>query len=159
MQKRVIYHIDVNAAFLSWEAAYRIHHFGAKTDLRNEIAAVGGDMAMRYGIILAKLLPAKRYGIKPGESIMEARQKCPFLKLVPPNYTLYEACSKAFMEILREYTPDIEQYSIDEAFILCDRVIVVTNNYFTSSAIELAQSNDVILWNRDILKEKIKELM
>lgn len=115
--RRVIFHIDVNSAFLSWEAVYRIHHLGAKNDLRDEVAAVGGDMAMRHGIILAKSIPAKKYRIQTGESIMEARQKCPHLKLVPPNYELYEKCSRAFMEILRQYSPDVEQYSIDEAFV------------------------------------------
>lgn len=115
--KRVIFHIDVNSAFLSWEATYRIHHLGAKVDLRNEVSAVGGDISMRHGIILAKSIPAKKYGIQTGETVLEAKQKCPFLKLVPPNYSLYEACSKAFMDILRQYTPDVEQYSIDEAFL------------------------------------------
>lgn len=114
---RVIFHIDVNSAFLSWEAVYRLYHLGAKTDLRNEVSAVGGDMAARHGIILAKSIPAKKYGIRTGETVLEAKQKCPFIKLVPPNYTLYEACSNAFMEILRQYTPDVEQYSIDEAFL------------------------------------------
>lgn len=114
---RVIFHIDVNSAFLSWEAVYRLHHLGGKVDLREEIAAVGGDMAMRHGIILAKSIPAKRYHIKTGESIMEAKRKCPDLILVPPNYGLYEKCSAAFMEILRQYSPDVEQYSVDEAFV------------------------------------------
>ena len=115
--RRVIFHVDVNSAFLSWEAVYRIYHLGAKTDLRDEIAAVGGDMAMRHGIILAKSIPAKKYGVKTGESIVEAKQKCPQLKLVPPNYHLYDECSRAFMEILRRYSPDVEQYSVDEAFV------------------------------------------
>lgn len=115
--KRVIFHIDVNSAFLSWEAVYRLYHLGGKVDLRDEVAAVGGDMAMRHGIILAKSIPAKKYGVKTGESIVEARQKCPHLKLVPPNYSLYEKCSSAFMDILRQYSPDVEQYSIDEAFV------------------------------------------
>ncbi|MDY3249806.1 MAG: DNA polymerase IV [Candidatus Choladocola sp.] len=115
--KRVIFHIDVNSAFLSWEAVYRVYHLGAKTDLREKIAAVGGDMAMRHGIILAKSIPAGKYGIKTGESIVEAKQKCPQLMLVPPNYTLYDTCSRAFMDILRQYSPDVEQYSVDEAFV------------------------------------------
>ena len=115
--EKIVFHIDVNSAFLSWEAVYRIHHLGCRTDLRQEVAAVGGDMAMRHGIILAKSIPAKRYHIQTGESIMEARQKCPFLELVPPNYSLYERCSAAFMEILRQYSPCVEQYSIDEAFM------------------------------------------
>ncbi len=115
--ENVIFHIDVNSAFLSWEAVYRICHLGGTVDLRDEVAAVGGDMAMRHGIILAKSIPAKKYNIKTGESIMEALQKCPRLKLVPPNYGLYEKCSAAFMEILRQYSPEVEQYSIDEAFV------------------------------------------
>ena len=114
---RVIFHIDVNSAFLSWEAVYRLYHLGGRVDLREEVAAVGGDMAMRHGIILAKSIPAKKYGIKTGESIVEARQKCPQLMLVPPNYHLYDECSRAFMEILRQYSPEVEQYSVDEAFI------------------------------------------
>lgn len=115
--KNIIFHIDVNSAFLSWEAVYRLHHLGGTVDLRNEIAAVGGDMAMRHGIILAKSIPAKKYQIQTGESIVEARQKCPNLIIVPPNYELYDRCSKAFIEILKQYSPDVEQYSIDEAFV------------------------------------------
>lgn len=114
---KVIYHIDVNSAFLSWEAVYRLFHLHGTVDLREEVAAVGGDMAMRHGIILAKSIPAKKYNIQTGESIVEAKQKCPHLKLVPPNYGLYEKCSKAFIEILKSYSPEVEQYSIDEAFV------------------------------------------
>ena len=116
-RRNVIFHIDVNSAFLSWEAVYRLHHLGGKEDLREKVSAVGGDMAMRHGIILAKSIPAKKFHIKTGETILEAKQKCPELILVPPNYGLYEKCSKAFMDILRRYSPTVEQYSIDEAFV------------------------------------------
>lgn len=116
-RRNVIFHIDVNSAFLSWEAVYRLHHLGGKEDLREKVSAVGGDMVMRHGIILAKSIPAKKFHIKTGETILEAKQKCPELILVPPNYGLYEKCSKAFMDILRRYSPDVEQYSIDEAFV------------------------------------------
>lgn len=115
--KNIIFHIDVNSAFLSWEAVYRIAHKGGKLDLREAASAVGGDVSMRHGIILAKSIPAKRYGIQTGETIFEAQRKCPELVLVPPNYGLYEKCSEAFIEILREYSDIVEQYSIDEAFI------------------------------------------
>ena len=115
--KNIIYHIDVNSAFLSWEAVFRLAHKGGTLDLREIPAAVGGDMAMRHGIILAKSIPAKKYGIQTGETILEAKRKCPNLVLVPPNYSLYEKCSAAFMSILREYSDVVEQYSIDEAFI------------------------------------------
>ena len=116
-REKVIFHIDVNSAFLSWEAVYRLHHLGGKQDLRSEVSAVGGDMAKRHGIILAKSIPAKRYHIQTGETIIEALRKCPDLILVPPNYSLYEKCSQAFMEILRRFSPDVEQYSVDEAFV------------------------------------------
>ncbi len=115
--KRIIFHIDVNSAFLSWEAVYRLAHKGDTKDLREFPSAVGGDMATRHGIILAKSIPAKKYGIKTGETILEAQRKCPGLVLVPPDYGLYEKCSAAFMEILREYSDIVEQYSIDEAFL------------------------------------------
>ena len=115
--KNIIYHIDVNSAFLSWEAVYRIRHKGGTVDLREIPSAVGGDMALRRGIILAKSIPAKEYGIQTGSTIPEAQRKCPNLVLVPPNYSLYEKCSAAFMNILREYSDVVEQYSIDEAFI------------------------------------------
>ena len=117
MFDNIIYHIDVNSAFLSWEATYRLYHKGGKVDLREQVAAVGGDVTMRHGIILAKSIPAKQYNIKTGESLMEAKQKCPDLIIVPPNYNLYEQCSAAFMRILREYSDMVEQYSIDEAFV------------------------------------------
>ncbi|MCL2718627.1 MAG: DNA polymerase IV [Lachnospiraceae bacterium] len=115
--RRLIFHIDVNNAFLSWEAAYRIHHLNGTEDLRVMDSAIGGDIESRRGIILAKSLSAKRYGIKTGESIPEALKKCPHLFIVPPHYQLYERCSKAFIEILKDYSPDVEQFSIDEAFI------------------------------------------
>ena len=114
---KIIFHIDVNSAFLSWEAVYRLAHKGGREDLREIASAVGGDMALRHGIILAKSIPAKKYGIKTGQTILEAKRKCPTLVLVPPNYNLYEQCSAAFIEILREYSDTVEQYSIDEAFI------------------------------------------
>ena len=100
--KNIVFHVDVNSAFLSWEAVYRLAHKGGKQDLREIASAVGGDIALRHGIILAKSIPAKKYGIRTGEAIWEARRKCPALVLAPPNYNLYEKCSAAFMEIQRE---------------------------------------------------------
>lgn len=117
MFDRVIFHIDVNSAFLSWEAVYRMRELGGTVDLRDQVCAVGGDAAARRGIILAKSLKAKAYGVRTGESILEARKKCPNLELVPANYPLYKKCSQAFLNILREYSPTVEQYSIDEAFV------------------------------------------
>ena len=114
--QRVIFHVDVNSAFLSWEAAERLRLAGGP-DLRLETAAVGGDMASRHGVILAKSIPAKKMGVRTGESIGEALRKCPSLILVPPNHTLYRQRSRQLMAILEEYTPLVEQASIDEAFM------------------------------------------
>ena len=115
--KRVIFHVDVNSAFLSWEACYRLHHLGGKQDLREIVSAVGGDQEKRHGIILAKSIPAKKYHIQTGETVVSAKQKCPELVLVPPNYDLYNRSSKALIRMLEDYTDRIEQYSIDEAFL------------------------------------------
>lgn len=115
--KRVIFHVDVNSAFLSWEACYRIHHLGGTQDLRNLVSAVGGDQEKRHGIILAKSIPAKKYKIQTGETVVSAKQKCPGLILVPPNYDLYNRSSKAMVKLLGEYSDRIEQYSIDECFL------------------------------------------
>ena len=115
--KKIIFHIDVNSAFLSWEAVYRLAHKGSALDLREVPSAVGGDVTKRHGIILAKSIPAKKYGVQTGETLSEARRKCPDLLLAPPNYGLYRECSAAFLGILREYSDLVEQYSIDEAFV------------------------------------------
>lgn len=115
--ENIIFHIDVNSAFLSWEAVYRLAHKGSALNLREVPSAVGGDVTKRHGIILAKSIPAKKYGVQTGETLTEARRKCPSLLLVPPNYSLYRECSAAFLDILREYSDLVEQYSIDEAFV------------------------------------------
>ena len=115
--KRVIFHVDVNSAFLSWEAVYRLKHLSGNLDLRKVSSAVGGDVTKRHGIILAKSIPAKKYGIHTGQSVTEALQKCPGLLLVPPNYNLYQRSSQSFIRILKEYSPAVEQYSIDEAYM------------------------------------------
>lgn len=118
MEKRVYFHIDVNSAFLSWEAVDRLEKGDESTvDIRNIPSAIGGDVAKRHGIVLAKSIPAKKYGIVTGESISEALKKCPSLFVAPPNHKLYQKYSEAFIKILEDYSPDIEQFSVDEAFI------------------------------------------
>lgn len=117
MSDRIIFHIDVNSAFLSWEATYRVNILGETEDLREIPSAVGGDIEKRKGIILAKSIPAKKYHIQTGEPIIAALEKCPHLKIVKPNFNLYTSCSKAFMSILEEYSTIVEQYSIDEAYM------------------------------------------
>lgn len=114
--KRLIFHIDVNSAYLSWEAAYRLQH-GSKLDLREVPSVVGGDPLTRHGIVLAKSTPAKKFNIQTGEPIYAAKQKCPQLVIVPPTYNLYMKCSNAMQELLYEYTPDIQRFSVDESFL------------------------------------------
>ncbi|MEE1312856.1 MAG: DNA polymerase IV [Lachnospiraceae bacterium] len=114
---RVIYHIDVNSAFLSWEAVYRMQAKKDKVDLRDIPSIIGGDEKLRHGIVLAKSIPAKRFGIKTGESIRDALAKCPQLVICPPCYNLYERCSKAMRKEFEQYSPVIEKYSVDECFI------------------------------------------
>lgn len=113
---KVIFHIDVNSAFLSWTAAYRVKVLGDSLDLRTIPSVVAGDKDNRQGVILAKSQPAKKYGIQTGEPIFQAQQKCPNLTIVPPDYALYVEASRHFTAILREVAPVVEQYSIDEAW-------------------------------------------
>lgn len=118
MPEAVIYHIDVNSAFLSWEAAYRLEQNPDAPDIRTFPAVIGGSEELRHGIVLAKSPSAKRYGICTGEPLAQARHKCPDLQVYPPHFDLYVERSKQFMELLRRYAPSVEAYSIDEAF--CD---------------------------------------
>ena len=117
MADRVIFHVDANSAFLSWTAAYRVKVLGEKEDLRDVPSVVAGDKASRHSIILAKSTPAKKYGIKTGEPLFQALEKCPDLKIVPPDYELYVQASRSFVEMLRQFSPAVEQYSIDEAWV------------------------------------------
>ena len=113
--ERLVFHIDVNSAFLSWEAAKRVKN--GEDDIRLIPSAIGGDRDKRTGVILAKSIPAKKFGIKTGEPVGMALRKCPNLYLAKPDFRLYVKCSKAFMDICREYTPVVEKYSIDECFL------------------------------------------
>ena len=113
--ERLIFHIDVNSAFLSWEAA-RIVRDGGE-DIRLIPSVIGGDPNKRTGVVLAKSIPAKKYGIKTGEPLSAALRKCPNLFIARPDFSLYEKNSRAFMDICREYTPTLEKFSIDECFL------------------------------------------
>lgn len=116
MSERVIFHIDVNSAFLSWEAVERLKN-GEQVDLREIPSAVGGDIATRHGVILAKSIPAKKYKVTTGEPVVDALRKCPELVVVQPHHELYQAYSRAFLSILKQYSDVIEKFSVDEAFV------------------------------------------
>ncbi len=117
MAERVIFHVDVNAAFLSWSAAYRVKVLGEADDLREVPAVVAGDKESRHSIILAKSIPAKKYGIQTGEPLFQALEKCPQLRIVEPDYPLYVEASRHFVALLRRFSPCVQQYSIDEAWV------------------------------------------
>ena len=157
---KLIFHIDVNSAFLSWTACGLLEEGGAgdsvscadltqestpdptsgaaavnapasqntatdnapattlpSTDIREIASVIGGSEKSRHGIVLAKSTLAKQYGIVTGEPLFQARRKCPGLVVVPPNYQLYVRKSDQLIRMLHEYTPQIQQYSIDEAWM------------------------------------------
>lgn len=113
---KIIMHIDVNSAYLSWSALEKLHN-GSKVDLRTIPAIIGGDMAKRHGVVLAKSIPAKAYGIVTGEPIVNAMRKCPNLTLESPDHQLYHRRSQELMELLSDICPDIEQVSVDECYM------------------------------------------
>lgn len=111
-----ILHVDANSAYLSWTAADLLEK-GYPVDLRTVPSVIAGDPDNRHGIVLAKSIPAKQYGIGTGTSLFEARRRCPNLQVFPPDYDLYLACSEAMYRILLEYSPVIQRFSVDECFV------------------------------------------
>lgn len=114
--KRIIFHIDVNSAFLSWTAV-RLINEGQKLDIRTVPAIIGGDSEKRHGIVLAKSIPASKLGIKTAEPIASALRKCPDLIIESSDHELYSYNSKLLMEHLSDFCPDIEQVSVDECYM------------------------------------------
>ena len=112
----VIFHIDVNSAYLSWTAVEQLKN-GAGTDLRKIPSIIGGDQKSRHGVVLAKSIPAKRYGIRTGEPVANAFRKCPNLVIEPPDHKMYREKSRMLMDYLRTFTKEIEQVSVDECYV------------------------------------------
>ena len=114
--KKIIMHIDVNNAFLSWTAVLYLKQ-GMKIDIRKTYAVIGGDEKARHGIVLAKSNPAKKRGVVTADTIYQAKMKCPNLMVYPPNYNFYKKMSDSMLNLIGKYSPDIEQMSIDECFL------------------------------------------
>lgn len=114
---QLIFHIDVNSAFLSWTAQKLLEENPEAVDLRTIPSIIGGDEKTRHGIVLAKSVPTKKFGIHTAEPVVSALRKCPGLVMVPPDRPLYKKRSQELMNLLRSYTPDIQQISIDECFL------------------------------------------
>ncbi len=119
----IFFHIDVNSAFLSWTAidlknqAIQDGTLDSYIDLRDIPSIIGGDSSTRHGIVLAKSIPAKKYGIQTAEPIVSAVKKCPNLTIVQPSHHSYSEHSRQLMEYLSSYCPIIEQVSIDECYM------------------------------------------
>lgn len=113
---RVIFHVDVNNAYLSWTAVYLLKN-GYKKDIRLIPSVIGGDEDSRHGIVLAKSPVAKKMGVKSAETIYMARKKCKNLEVYPPNFSIYEEYSNRFYNYLKQYSPLIERASVDECFL------------------------------------------
>lgn len=138
--EKLIFHIDVNSAFLSWSATDRIIR-GEYIDLRDVPSVIGGDETSRRGVVLAKSMKAKKNGIITGESLFNARKKCRDLIVVAPDFSLYERCSRSMREIFSDYTSLVEKFSIDECFL-------DLTNYNSSKQAALALAGEI--------KERIK---
>lgn len=116
MNGEIIFHIDVNSAYLSWSALRELQN-GSKLDLRTIPSIVGGDQETRHGIVVAKSIPAKVFGIQTAETVASAFQKCPTLVMVPPDHAYYRDMSQKLMRHLRSICDEIEQVSIDECYM------------------------------------------
>ena len=114
--ERIILHVDVNNAFLSWSAVWLLKN-GYEKDIRNRYAIIAGDETQRRGIVLAKSNLCKKKGVKTAEAIYLARKKCPYLEIYPPRYDVYKKFSDMMYKYLCNYTNIIERYSIDECFL------------------------------------------
>lgn len=116
MKERIIFHIDVNNAFLSWTAVLLLKK-GYRQDIRKIPSVIGGDETARRGIVLAKSPVAKKFGIVTAETLYQAKKKCPALQIFPPNFTWYTKMSQELFEYLSQYSPIMEKFSIDECFM------------------------------------------
>lgn len=110
MCKRVVFHSDLNNCYASIECV--LH-----PELKGKYLAVCGSTEERHGIVLAKNELAKKCGVKTGDVIWEAKQKCPQLTIVPPHMDQYVKFSKLVRSIYLRYSPDVEAFGIDESWI------------------------------------------
>lgn len=113
--RRIIFHIDVNAAFLSWSAVKMLQE--GKADIRRVPSVVSGDPADRRSIVTAASIPAKQLGVRTAQPLSMALRICPRLVIVRADWEWYKQCSEAFIGICRSYSPVLQQFSIDECFL------------------------------------------
>ena len=113
---RIIMHIDVNSAFLSW-SALKLLREGSKIDLRNEISVVSGREASRHGIVVAASIPAKKIGIRSPMNLRDAKKIYKDVIVTLQDREFYKECSMNMMRLIKYLFPKYEQYSIDECFV------------------------------------------
>ena len=113
--ERVIFHIDVNSAFVSWTAVKILREGGP--DMRLVPSVVSGDPSDRRSIVTAASMPAKKLGVKVATPVSMALRICPDLVILRGDWEWYKACSRGFINICREYSPVLQQFSVDECFI------------------------------------------
>ena len=154
--ERLIFHVDVNSAFLSWEAARRVKE--GLPDLREIPSCIGGDPKSRRGIVVAKSIPAKKYGVTTGEPVSMALRKCPELVCVPGDFALFETCSRAFKKICASYAPVMESFSIDEVFLdMSGTQKISERNWALPSISELGPTSFWQRWHQ-ISRNQIKSI-
>ena len=141
MKERIIFHIDVNNAFLSWTAVALLKK-GYKIDIRTIPSIIAGDEQKRQGIVLAKSPIAKKYGIKTAETIYQAKKKCPNIQIFSPDFKIYYEQSKNLFNYLKQYSPLIEQFSIDECFL-----DMTGTNYLYKDYLKLADKIRTEIYN------------
>lgn len=141
MKERIIFHIDVNNAFLSWTAVALLKK-GYKIDIRTIPSIIAGDEQKRQGIVLAKSPIAKKYGIKTAETIYQAKKKCPNIQIFSPDFKIYYEQSKNLFNYLKQYSPLIEQFSIDECFL-----DMTGTNYLYKDYLKLADKIRTDIYN------------
>lgn len=141
MKERIIFHIDVNNAFLSWTAVALLKK-GYKIDIRTIPSIIAGDEQKRQGIVLAKSPIAKKYGIKTAETIYQAKKKCPHIQIFSPDFKIYYKQSKNLFNYLKQYSPLIEQFSIDECFL-----DMTGTNYLYKDYLKLADKIRTEIYN------------
>jgi len=132
--ERQILHVDVNNAFLSWLAVYKLNN-GEKIDIREQVAVIGGDETKRSGIVLAKSQKAKQFGIVTGETLYSARSKCKNVQVYQGDFKIYREYSNKLFQLLSEYTDKIERFSIDECFL--DMTQYLRNDTLINRAMEI----------------------
>ena len=129
IMNRYIMHIDVNNAFLSWTAVEFLKN-GVQEDIRLIPAVIGGDEKSRHGVVLAKSNIAKQFGIRTGETIYQAKKKCPQIRIFPTKHELYKQYSAKLYNLLSTYTNKIERFSIDECFVDFSDIIKSRQDFF-----------------------------